>query len=52
MLSVYGRPEYAATQKELHAELKRLRTELKVTEQDPPESLPLPAKPKTDAITK
>jgi len=40
----YGQPEYAATQKELHAELKRLRTELKVTEQDPPESLPLPDK--------
>ncbi len=43
--SVYGQPEYAATQKELHAELKRLRTELKVTAQDPPESLPLPQKP-------
>ncbi len=42
--SVYGLPEYAATQKELHAELKRLRTELKVPAQDPPESLPLPDK--------
>lgn len=41
--SVYGQPEYAAPQKELHAELKRLRLELKVTELDPPESLPLPA---------
>ena len=34
--SVYGQPEYAATQKDLHVELKRLRTELKVPEQDPP----------------
>ena len=40
LLSVYDHPEYAAAQKDLHAELKRLRTELKVTEQDPPESLP------------
>ena len=40
MRSVYGESDYAVTQKELHAELKRLRTELKVPEQDPPESLP------------
>jgi len=40
LLSVYDRPEYAAVQKDLHAELKRLRAELKVTENDPPESLP------------
>ncbi len=45
--SVYGQPAYAATQKELHAELKRLRTELKVPAQDPPESLPLPEKTKS-----
>lgn len=48
MRSVYGRPEYAAKQKELHAELKRLRAELKVPEQDPPESLPLKPKPPTE----
>jgi arylsulfatase A-like enzyme len=30
MTNVYGRPEYAALQKELHAELKRLREELDV----------------------
>ena len=52
MRSVYGQPEYAATQKELQAELKRLRTELKVTEQDPPESLPLPEKSSKEAGTK
>ena len=52
LLSVYGQPEYAATQKELHTELKRLRTELKVPVQDPPESLPLPEKPKTKSGTK
>ena len=40
MRSVYGQPGYAATQKELHAELKRLRTDLKVPEQDPPETMP------------
>jgi len=37
--SVYGQPEYAATQKELETELNNLRTKLKVTESDPPESL-------------
>jgi arylsulfatase A-like enzyme len=30
MTNVYGRPEYAALQKELHAELKKLREELEV----------------------
>ena len=34
--SVYDQTEYAAVQKELHTELTRLRTELKVPEQDPP----------------
>jgi arylsulfatase A-like enzyme len=34
MTSVYGRPEYAATQQELMTELARLRKELKVPEQD------------------
>jgi arylsulfatase A-like enzyme len=37
--SVFGQPEYVATQKELDAELKRLRTELKVPDPDPPASL-------------
>lgn len=37
--SVYGQKEHAATQKELERELGRLRTELKVPAQDPPESL-------------
>ena len=50
--SVYGQAEYAKTQQELAAELTRLRTELKVTAQDPPEAaIPRPgakakAKPK------
>ena len=34
--SVYGHPEYADTQKRLETELKRLRTELKVPEKNPP----------------
>ncbi|MEO2089882.1 MAG: sulfatase/phosphatase domain-containing protein, partial [Gemmataceae bacterium] len=38
LTSVYGRPEYAAAQKELEAELARLRTELKVPDPDPPET--------------
>jgi arylsulfatase A-like enzyme len=33
--SVYGQPEYADIQKDLHTELTRLRTELKVPAQDP-----------------
>jgi arylsulfatase A-like enzyme len=37
--SVYGNSEYADAQKKLEAELARLRTELKVSEQDPPGSL-------------
>jgi arylsulfatase A-like enzyme len=35
MHSVYGQPDYAATQKELHTELDRLRKELKVPDPDP-----------------
>ena len=50
--SVHGLPEYAATQKELHAELKRLRTELKVPAQDPPASLPAAEKKKKQSGTK
>lgn len=40
MRSFYGQPKYAATQKKLHTELERLRTELKVPRQDPPETMP------------
>lgn len=39
MTNVYGNGDYAAVQAELHAELTRLRAELKVPEQDAPESL-------------
>lgn len=35
LTSVYGRPEYAAVQAELHAELTRLRQELEVPAVDP-----------------
>ena len=39
MRSVFGRPEYAEAQKQLEAELARLRRELKVPEKDPPETM-------------
>jgi arylsulfatase A-like enzyme len=45
MRSVYGQPAYAQVQNELGAELTRLRTELKVTPQDPPASNIRPAAP-------
>lgn len=35
LTSVYGKPEYAQIQAELHAELERLRAELKVPDPDP-----------------
>lgn len=38
LASVYGQSKYADHQKALSAELERLRTELKLPEQDPPES--------------
>ncbi len=38
LTSVFDDPKYAATRKELEAELARLRTELKVPDQDPPET--------------
>jgi arylsulfatase A-like enzyme len=38
LTSVWGKPEYAAAQKELEAELARLRKELKVPDPDPPET--------------
>ena len=37
--SVYGDPAYSDAQKKLHVELDRLRSELKVPEQDPPEAV-------------
>ena len=37
--SVYGQPEVSAVQQQLHADLKRLRTDLKVPEQDAPETI-------------
>ncbi len=46
LTSVYGRPEYAQVQKELEAELARLRRELKVPDPDPPETAIRPAKAK------
>ncbi len=39
MKNVYNDPAYASTQKTLHAELNRLRTELKVPAQDGPDSI-------------
>lgn len=45
LTSVYGKPEYAATEKELKAELARLRKELKVPDSDPAESNIVPKKP-------
>ncbi len=46
LTSVYGRPEYAAAQRDLHAELDRLRRDLRVPETDPPETILLPKKKK------
>lgn len=40
LTDVYKDPAYAATVKELHAELDRLRAELKVPAEDPPEAYP------------
>jgi arylsulfatase A-like enzyme len=39
MVNVYRDPSYAATVKELHAELDRLRADLKVPAEDPPEAI-------------
>jgi len=44
LTSVYGKPEHAAAQKELHAELDRLRKELQVPDPDPAETIILPKK--------
>ncbi len=40
MKSIYGDPRYSEVQKDLEDELARLRTELQVPDQDPPESYP------------
>ena len=47
--SFYEDPAYAATRQKLHAELTRLRQELKVPEQDAPESLIRPGAKKKNA---
>lgn len=39
MKSIFGKPAYSKVQKELETELARLRVELKVPEQDPPETM-------------
>jgi arylsulfatase A-like enzyme len=39
MLSLYGKADHAAVQKELEGELARLRKELKVPDPDPPETI-------------
>jgi len=44
--SVYDDPKYAETRKELETELARLRTELKVPDSDPAETLPKQPKKK------
>jgi hypothetical protein len=44
--NVYDDPAYTETRKILHAELARLRTELKVPAQDPPSPSPAAAAPK------
>jgi arylsulfatase A-like enzyme len=44
LTSVYGKPEYAAAQKELTDELARLRKELKVPDPDPAETMIVPKK--------
>lgn len=44
LTSVYGKPEHAAVQKELHAELDRLRKELQVPDPDPAETIIVPKK--------
>jgi arylsulfatase A-like enzyme len=43
LTSVYGHPDYATVQQDLHAELGRLRQELKVPEPAPPETNIKPA---------
>ena len=44
LTSYYGKPEFAAIQKELHDELTRLRKDLKVPDPDPPQTAINPKK--------
>jgi len=44
LTSYYDKPEYAAIRKDLHDELKKLRTELKVPDPDPAETIISPKK--------
>jgi len=46
LTSLFGKPEIAAVQKDLETELARLRKELKVPDEDPPEAAIGPKKPK------
>jgi arylsulfatase A-like enzyme len=46
LTDVYAKPEHAAARTELHAELKRLRAELKVPDPDPAETYVAPPKKK------
>ena len=46
MTSVYGQPAYAAAQQELHKQLDKLRADLKVPAEDPPDSVIRPAAPR------
>ena len=52
LVSIYGKPEAAETQKKLEAELKRLRTLYKLPAKDPKESFRKPRKKKKPAKKK
>ncbi len=52
MTNVYDKPEYAAARAELHAELTRLRAELKVPAEDPPEAYNRPGSGKAKGLMK
>jgi arylsulfatase A-like enzyme len=52
MRSVYGLPEYAATTKDLRAELDRLRAQLKVPSPDPAYTFPQTPSAKKKAASK
>jgi len=49
MHSVYGDPKRAETQKQLEGELARLRRELEVPDQDPPQTTRGPRRKKAPA---
>jgi arylsulfatase A-like enzyme len=50
--SVYGDPQYTEIQKQLHEELARLRRELRVPDQDPPQTARGPRRPRPTAPKK